>query len=908
MALGRQQTEQPWHALSGTQVLQELGSRSEGLHSAEVEQRRERYGPNELRREQAASPLALFLHQFKSFLIVLLLGATVLSLLLGEVLDAIVVVLIVMLSAVLGFVQEYRASRALEALRQLAAPTAEVIRAGAPVVVPTREIVPGDVIVLSTGDRLPADGRLLEAVNLRVDESPLTGESTPVAKDLQPLPVDTPLPDRANMVYGGTTVIAGRGKAVIVATGMATQFGQIAHLVQIGDDKGTPLERRMGEIGRRLGVAAIAVVAIVATLGVLRGGGLLEMFFWGVSLAVAAVPEALPAVVTAALTIGVQRMARRRAIVRRLPAVETLGSTSIICSDKTGTLTRNEMTVRRLWLGGRLIEVTGPGYEPAGRFLLAGQTFQPSGDLLTLARAALLCNDADLATTHGRHRIVGDPTEGALVVMAAKAGLDYRLVRTEYPRTAEVPFDSTRKRMSTVHRTPAGRGLVCTKGAPETVLPLCSRYLRDGRGVPLDPATRRQALAAARDMAADALRVLAVCLREVPAPHLGPCDERCAERLEQDLMLAGLVGEVDPPRQEARLAVQTAESAGVRSVMITGDHPETAVAVARELGIMKDGSLALTGADLDRLPQARLAELAPRVAVYARVSPQHKIRIVDALQQQGQTIAMTGDGINDAPALRAADVGVAMGIAGTDVTKEAADMVITDDNYASIVQAVAEGRVIYDNIRKFLRYLLATNTGEITTMFVAVLLGLPLPLLAIQILWVNLVTDGLPALGLGVEPAERNVMQRPPRPPRETVFAGGLWQHILWVGALMAAGSLAVFHWGLQSFDLDTARTLTFLTLATAQLAHVLAIRSERESLFTQGLFSNTYLALAVAAAFALQLAVIYLPFLQGPFRTISLSPLQLALSITVASSVFWAVEFEKLLRRRGESRQQRRI
>ena len=886
-----------WHALSTQEALRALRSCPTGLDAVQVNRRLEAVGPNELRREEKVSPLALFLGQFKSFLILLLLAATAISMLIGEVLDAAVIFLIVVLSALLGFIQEYRASRALEALRRLSAPTAEVIREGREVRVPTREIVPGDIVVLATGDRVPADGRLLEAHNLRVDESPLTGESEPVDKHTEPLPADLPLGDRVNMAYTGTTVIAGRGTAVVVATGMKTEFGQIAHLVQVADEKGTPLERRMEEIGRRLGTAALFVVAVVVALGILRGGDLFEMFFWGASLAVAAVPEALPAVVTAALTIGVQRMARRNAIVRKLPAVETLGSTTVICSDKTGTLTRNQMTVRQVWLGGRSIEVTGVGYEPEGEFYLDGHLVgRQDDDLSRLAQIAVLCNDSNLVQANGRHRMVGDPTEGALVVAAAKAGLEPKQVRERYPRIAEVPFDSVRKRMVTLHSTPEGAGLVCAKGAPEVILPLCTHYLREGRSLPLTEETRREVLAEAERMAANALRVLALSYREAPTSNLEPA----AETLERDLTLAGLVGEMDPPRPEAAEAMRHAEAAGIRSVMTTGDHKATAIAVARALGMMKEGTLALTGGELDRLPQEEFEDLVRRVAVYARVSPQHKMRIVAALKDHGEVIAMTGDGVNDAPALKAADIGVAMGITGTDVTKEAADMVIADDNYATIVRAVEEGRVIYDNIRKFLRYLLATNSGEILTMFAAVLVGLPLPLVAIQILWINLVTDGLPALALGVEPAEADVMRRPPREPNESVFARGVWQHIVWVGILMATGTLGVFYWGLTNFPLDTARTLTFLTLAAFQLFHVLAIRSERESLFRQGVFSNPFLLGAVAVAFLLQASVIYVPFLQPAFATQPLSPIQFAVCIAVASSVFVAVEYEKWLRRRS--------
>ena len=882
-----------WHARKPDEVLRALGTSRNGLSAEEARRRLEEVGPNELRREQRVSPIILFLHQFKAFLVLLLLGATIVSIALGEVLDAAVILAIVVLSAFLGFVQEYRASRALEALKRMAAPMADVIRGAEEQRVPSREIVPGDIILLSVGDRVPADARLIEVYNLKVDESTFTGESMPVEKQVDPLPEDLPLADRTNMVFAGTTVIHGRGVAVVVATGMNTEFGQIAHLVQMTEEEHTPLESRMEEIGRRLGVAALGIVGVVVALGIWRGGELLEMFIWGVSLAVAAVPEALPAVVTGTLTIGVQRMARRNAIIRKLPAVETLGSTTVICSDKTGTLTKNEMTVRRIWLGGRWIEVTGTGYEPQGEFRLDSNVLVPQGDLLQLARIAVLCNDAHLLRDQaGRHYILGDPTEGSLLVLAAKASQEPEPVRIDYPRVNEIPFSPVRKRMTTVHLTPEGKGIVCIKGAPEVVLAHCTRYLRDGQAMPLGAATRQAVMMASEEMASQALRVLALAYKEIPNPYV----EATEEFLETDLTLAGVLGMVDPPREEVQQALRKAELAGVRSVMVTGDHRLTAIAVARELGLLKEGDITLTGSELDGLSDEEFLRIVDRVTVYARTSPQHKLRIVHALQAREHIVAMTGDGINDAPALRQANIGVAMGITGTDVTKESADMILADDNYATIVRAIEEGRIIYDNIRKFLRYLLSTNSGEILTMFIAVLVGLPVPLLAIQILWVNLITDGLPALALALEPAEQDVMQRPPRPPRESVFARGLWQHILWVGMLMATGTLAIMIWALSRYSLESAQTMVFLTLASFQLFHVMAIRSERQSLISLGPLSNPYLTAAVALAFALQLAVTYLPPLQGAFRTVNLDGLQMTACLLVSSTVLWAVEFEKWL------------
>ncbi|TAK29895.1 MAG: HAD family hydrolase [Chloroflexota bacterium] len=886
-----------WHNLDVEQVLRSLGVGRDGLSSEEALHRLTTFGPNELRREARVSLLRLFLHQFESFLVVILLIATGISVLLGELLDAVVILIIVLLSAVLGLIQEHRASRALEALRRMAAPTCDVVRGGEELEIPARELVPGDLVLLMAGDRVPADGRIVESFNLSVDESALTGESQPVDKQIETLPLELALADRTNLVYAGTTIIQGRGLAVVVATGMRTEFGKIAHLVQLEEDeRQTPLERRMGEIGRRVGVAALALVGLVVVLGMLRGEAIFDMFLWGISLAVAAVPEALPAVVTGALAIGVQRMARRGAIVRHLPAVETLGSVTVICSDKTGTLTRNEMTVRRVWTDDSEIEVTGSGYETQGELLVDGHPPGGDLDLAWLGRVAVLCNDARLVRDDTGHHVQGDPTEGALLVLAAKEGCEPEPVRLSYPRLDEIPFSSVRRFMATLHVAPDGGGLVGMKGSAESVLVHCSYYRSGSELVPLNKEVRDRILAVGEDMARQALRVLALASLQLSSPHNVDLAEMITERR---LTFEGLVGMIDPPRDEARGALAAAEQAGVRTIIITGDHRLTAVAIATDLGLMGNDQLAITGAEMERLSDGELEQLVDRVAVYARAAPEHKLRLVSILQKKSEVAAMTGDGINDAPALRRADIGIAMGISGTDVTREASDLVLADDNYATIVAAIAEGRVIYDNIRKFIRYLLSTNAGEILTMFLAVLIGLPVPLLAIQILWINLVTDGLPALALGVEVSEQGAMLRPPRHPRESIFARGLWQHILWVGAFMAVGTLAVMVWGLSSYSLETARTMVFLTLAAFQMAHVLAIRSERASLFMLGLLSNPYLAGAVALTLALQFGVIYIPVLRESFQTTPLDALQLLVCLGVASSLFWAVEFEKWMYRR---------
>lgn len=855
-----------WHALATAEVLERLGVERMGLSGTEAGRRLAEVGPNELRRERGVSPLVVFLHQFREFLVLLLLGATVVSLLLGELLDAAVIFAIVILSAFLGFLQEYRASRALSALRQLSAPTADVVRDGEEMQIPAREIVPGDILVLAAGDRVPADARVIEQYNLRVDETAFTGESEPVAKQEEALPADMSLAERTNLVFAGTTAIYGRGMAAVVATGMETEFGRIAHLVQTvdGAKEETPLERRMEEIGRSLGVAGMVAVLVVVALGLLRGEPLLAMFFWGVSLAVAVVPEALPAVVTGALTIGVQRMARRNAIMRKLPAVETLGATTIICSDKTGTLTMNQMTVEQMLVGGRRVAVSGSGYEPVGALLRDGQPVAANADVGLLMRAAVLCNDAHLVRgPEGRHSILGDPTEAALVVAAVKAGWEPEPLRLTYPRVAEITFSSVRKRMTTIHRTPEGRSLVCTKGAPEVVLPLCRHHLVGAAVRPLDGDARQEILAANEAMAGDALRVLAVAYRLVSRPEV----EAAEHVAERDLIFAGLMGMVDPPREEAKAALRRAEQAGVRTVMITGDHKLTALAVAGELGLLREGDRTLTGAELERLSEAEFDALAPQVAVYARVSPEDKLHIVEALQKQAQVVVMTGDGVNDAPALRRADIGVAMGIAGTDVAKEAADMVLADDNFATIVAAMEEGRAIYDNVKKYLAYLLSSNVGELLIMFVTGLVGLPLPLLAVQILWVNLVTDGLPAIALGVDPPDPDVMRRPPRPPRESVFTPGVLMLIGVVGALASAGVLLAFVWKLRlGAGLAEAQTMAFTTLVMFEMFNAFNARSEKHSIFKVGPFRNRWLILAVVCSVLLQVAVIYSPLLQPIF------------------------------------------
>jgi len=901
----------PWHTQTTDEIFETLGSRPEGLEESEARRRLALYGPNELRQEKKLSPLKIFFEQFTSFLILILLAATAISLGVGEVVDAIAIFAIVLLSAVLGFFQEYRAEQALEALKEMAAPMATVLRGGREAKVPARELVPGDVILLAVGDRVPADARVFEEFNLQADESPLTGESTPVQKHTGVLLAETELGDRSNLLFAGTTITYGRGKAAVVATGMNTELGQIARLVQEEKAEKTPLEKRMEEIGKVLGIAALIVVAAVAFLGLVRGHTLLEMFIWGVSLAVAAVPEALPAVVTGALAIGVQRMAKRRAIVRRLPAVETLGSTTVICTDKTGTMTKSEMTVRRVYVCGEELRVSGAGYEPRGEFRRGAQPMAVDGPLALVGKIGALCNDARLEKGEKGWQVTGDPTEGALLVLAAKAGWKPDELNLTYPRIGEIAFSSERKRMSTVHRTPEGRVLICSKGAPEVILEQCTRMLKGQQAIPLQEDDRHRVLIANELMAREALRVLGVAYREMPSPPA-----QISEALEQDLTFVGLVGMIDPPREEVKEAIRECEEAGIRVVMITGDHPLTARAVATELGILKEGHCTLTGAELDGITDAVFADMVEQVDIYARVSPTHKLRIVEALKRKGHIVAMTGDGVNDAPALKRADIGVAMGITGTEVTKEASDMVLADDNFATIVAAVEEGRGIFENVRKYLAYLLSCNMGEILVMLAAGLLGLPLPLIAVQILWVNLITDGLPALALGVDPPSPDLMRRPPRPPRESIFSPGLKMIVGVVALLMAVGTLWMFAWKLSglgfwqtlgtlwSFDwkgiehdeqaLRVGRTMAFTLLVLFEMFNAFNCRSDRHSIFRVGAFANRYLLLAVLSSVLLQLMVIYGAFFEPLFETVPLEIKDWVVLIVISATALVGVELGK--------------
>ena len=874
-------------------VLRTLQSSAQGLDDSEVRARLKEYGLNELEERKPTSPLGIFAEQFKGLLIIILLAATLISFLVGETVDAVVILTIVIVCAVLGFAQEYRAEKSLEGLKKMTTPTAVVIRRGEELQVPSREVVPGDIMLLRTGDRVSADARIIEEFNLKVDEAPLTGESIPVRKHPRPVAENASLMERASVVYSGTTVTFGHGKAVVFSTGMKTEFGKIAGMVQATtEEEKTPLENRLEHVGKWLGISCVAVCAIVSALGILRGYPILMMLVWGVSLAVAAVPEALPAVVTGALAIGVQRMARCNAIVRRLPAVETLGCTTVICADKTGTLTKGEMTVSQIYMNSRVINVTGAGYEPKGEFLCDGEIIQDR-QIVVFSKIGLLCNDARLELQNRSWTIIGDPTEGALVVLATKAGLSQDEIRAEYPRIGEVPFSSDRKLMTTIHSTPQGTMMAYTKGAPEALLERCSHIMKANTVSSLDGEEKDRILAVNERMAGGALRVLAMAYRTLP--DAGKSTELTEEYVERDLIFVGLAGMIDPPRDEAKKAIQTCKDAGVKTVMITGDHKLTASTIAQQLGIIGEGDRIFTGRELDQISDSEFQKVVEDVAVYARVSPEHKMRIVRALKANEHVVAMTGDGINDAPALKNADIGVAMGITGTDVTKEASDMILTDDNFASIVSAIEEGRGIYDNIKKYIAYLLSCNVGEILVMFIAGLLAWPLPLVAVQLLWVNLTTDGLPALALGVDPPDTDIMKRPPRSPYESIFTQPIKSLIFGISLMMAAILLPTFNWAYQNGGVLYAQTMIFTTLVMFEMFNAFNCRSERHSLLRIGPFSNRWLVVAVAISILMQLTVIYTPSFRMVFDTVPLSIKDWLIIIPLSSIPLIAIELAKL-------------
>jgi Ca2+-transporting ATPase len=887
-----------------------------GLTQEEARERLRTCGPNALTEKPRPGFFALLWDQFNNYLVIILIIAALIALALGEWVDSVAIMCIVVLNAIVGVIQESKAEQALAALKKMSAPNAQAIRDGHQVTVPGSELVPGDIVVLEAGNYVQADLRLISSVNLKIEEASLTGESVPSEKNAAPvLDREIPLGDRKNSAFMSTMVTYGRGRGIVTATGMHTQIGLIAEMIQSYEDEDTPLQQKLQQLGKVLGTACIAICAVVLIYGLFRDTRLTDVFEIGlftylqteqkdiinlfmtaVSLAIAAVPEGLPAIVTICLALGMQQMIKRNALIRKLPAVETLGCATVICSDKTGTLTQNEMTVVQGWTAGKRFKVTGEGYNPSGQFLLEDKAFsaRDDADAALLLKGALLCNDALL----DQGRIIGDPTEGAMAVVAVKAGFDRAELDESMPRVQEIPFDSERKRMTTIHEA-EGKPFAFVKGAPDVILDLCREIRLDGASAPLSAELKQQVLDQNRDLASHALRVLAVACRPLDAVPAQPTPET----LEKDLTFVGLLGMIDPARPEVIDAVSVANGAGLKTVMVTGDHKETAEAIAREIGILTPGGKVLTGPEIERMSDTELAANADKLQVCCRVSPQHKTRIVDAMKANGHVAAMTGDGVNDAPALKRANIGVAMGITGTDVSKQTADMVLTDDNFASIVAAIEQGRIIYSNIRKFVYFLLACNVGEILIIFGAMLFGMPIPLRPVHLLWLNLVSDGAPALALGMEKGDKDIMKQAPRPPKEPVINRDMALGIGVIALVDALAILTVFTLALQRYpgSLEAAQTIAFVTLCVSELVRAFTARSEYNSIFAIGVFSNRWMVWAVSASLLLVLLVVYVPFLQPFFDTVALTgdDWLMMLPFFFASAI--AMELYKLyLRRRS--------
>lgn len=906
-----------WHILPMEEVVSRLESNTvEGLSEREGGIRLAQHGPNELVEKSTKRPLQILWEQFSSTMVLILIAASVVSGFLGKPTETIAISAIVLLFAILGFVQEYRAEQAMAALKKLTVPTVRVLRNGDVTQLSARELVTGDMVLLEAGNLVPADVRFVECINLRVQESALTGESEPVEKESSALgSINIPLGDKRNMGYMGTVVTYGRGVGVVVATGMDTELGKIATLIQDVEQITTPLQRRLDQLGKGLALFGVVVAVLVMLLGVFRGESLNDMFLTAVSVAVAVVPEGLPAVVTVTLALGAQRMLRRQALIRKLPAVETLGSVTVICSDKTGTLTENKMTVTVIDVAGHFLELMGTGKHPTPALAAQPEAVlldQPVSVNMVLAGGAL-CNDASLMPDPetGRYKAVGDPTEGALLVAASQAGLTKSELQKVLPRVAELPFDSDRKRMTTVHQFPhdtqalpallqglsngAKPYLAITKGSVDGLLDICHHVWREGQVERLDHGWYDRISTASNQLAQDGMRVLGIATQ-----WLDSVPESPLEGLEKELIFWGMVGMIDPPRPEVKTAVQTCRAAGIRPIMITGDHPLTARFIAHDLGISINGRVK-TGQDLNAMTAEELEAIVEEVSIFARVSPEHKLRIVEALQRKGHVVAMTGDGVNDAPALKKANIGVAMGITGSDVTKEAAQMVLLNDNFATIVSAVEEGRVIYDNIRRFVKFSIAGNLGKVIVMLFAPLFGISVALLPLQLLWLNLLTDGLLGLGLGVEPAEEDTMAQPPRSPQASLLSGGLTFHILLVGTLIGAIALGIgiIYFQPQAPEDKRWQTMIFTTLAFLQIGQALASRSSQESIFKLGLRSNPTMTLLIFITIGLQLAVLYIPFLDSFFEVVPLSPTNLLICFLLGSGAFVGIEIEKIFRRR---------
>ncbi len=880
-----------YYNLSIPETIKSLKSSEKGLTENEVKQRLEKDGLNEIEKRKRITPFQIFVRQFTSFIVLILLAAVGISLLVGERLDAIVISIIIILNGMFGFTQEYKAEKAIESLRKLTALKAKVIRNGKEIEIDSKELVPGDIVLLETGSKVPADARLIQIAALQVDEASLTGESVPSKKIIEPLKENTPVTDQENMVFMGTIVTKGRAKAIVTNTGMNTEIGKIAEMVQEVEEKLIPLQEKLKQFGKWLGVVTIGICAIVFGAGVLRGylavgffetAYVSEMFLAAVALAVAAIPEGLPAIVTISLALGVRRMVKQNALIRHLPAVETLGSTNIICSDKTGTLTKNEMTVREIYANNSLIKVTGEGYTPQGKFIHAGNEVLEVKNIELLLRIGALCNDGRL-NHNKRWELFGDPTEGALLVSAGKAGFEKMALEKHFPRVDEIPFDAERKLMTTIHKI-NNENVAYVKGAPDVILNKCRFIYVNGKVNKLTKQNKTRILNINQDMANNALRVLGFAYKPLTGKY-----NAAPEEIENDLIFVGLQAMIDPPREEVKEAIVKCRTAGIKTIVITGDHKLTAVAIAKELGLFKEGDKALSGEELDQLSDKKLAKIVEETIIYARANPGHKVRILNALKKKGHIVAMTGDGVNDAPALKKADIGISMGITGTDVAKEASDMVLTDDNFTSIVNAVEEGRGIYDSIKKFIQYTLSSNLGEILVIFIAILIGWPLPLIAIQILWVNLLTDGLPGLALGLDPFNKDIMKKPPRQKEEKLISKDVIQNILIVGVVMGIGTLLMFY--LYGVDSIKAKSIAFTTLIMFQLFNVLTYRAKN---FKINFKASKFVIGAVIISVLMQFVVLYTP-LNIAFKTVPLGLFDWVKIILVSGTLYIILEARKM-------------
>lgn len=878
------------YKLTAEEAIKKMETTEDGLKPSEAVERLKKYGANKLGEKKHKSSLQIFMSQFANILIIVLLAATAISFILGEILDGIVIIIIVIINALVGYLQEKKAESAIDALKKMASPKAIVIRNGEHMEVDVENLVPGDIIQLEVGRHIPADARLVNCMNLEVDESSLTGESKPSAKAVHKIEKDVVIGDMKNMVFSGTIVTAGHGRAVVVATGMNTEIGKIAKLIQMPEEKKTILQRRLDVLGKQLSIIIVVACVVIFVLGFFRGQPLIEMFFIAIALAVAAIPEGLPAVVTMVLAIGVQKMAKENAIIRKLSAVETLGSTTVICTDKTGTLTVNQMTVKKIFVNDKLLDVTGEGYSPAGKVMLEGKEYKPDNELNLMILNSVLCNDAELEQNKGKYAIYGDPLEGSLLTLAAKVNNVKYIdeTRKKHQRADEIGFDSNRKCMSTIHNID-GKRMLLIKGAPEVLLKKSSKISKNGKIVQLSEKEKIEIHEINNRLTSEALRTLSFGYKML-------IEEHPKERFEHDIIFLGIVGVIDPARPEAAASVEKAKRAGIKVVMVTGDHKNTAIAIAKSIGIYEHGKKIITGEELDKLTTDQFAKAVDDIVIYARVSPEHKLKIVNVLKSRNHVVAMTGDGVNDAPALKKADIGISMGIGGTDVAKGVSDMILVDDDFSTIVNAVEEGRGIYDNIKKTIQFLLACNAGEVITIFTAIMIGLPTPLLPIQILWMNLVSDSLPAFALGVDTKDPDIMRRKPRPKKEGIVTRKSLYIIVLTAMLMCVGTVGIFVYGLDKWGYVRASTVAFTTMIFVQKGVVLSMRSEDKPIHKIGYLTNQMLLVSIGITAALQMMILYIPFFNDVFKTVPLGLEEWIIIISYCIAVYIFLEMYKHL------------